>query len=248
MVKKVNISVSDEILYLDISDAMMATGWPSGIPDIIPIRKGVHSFDYDIIENAEWGGILRNFVNSMRQISDTIPIGVSKNSLPIGSFIKDSTGNILVSGRDKEVYLKEIKDKKEKHDGKVLGLKLLYPYMDDKYIIDYSETIDLLFDNINKKDKGMQEVYDIFNDVLLSGGGSTYSSGDVAALGAWSSVIDYKVLGEVFKLFNKEDLVSLSEALLSMASYSPLHSVMNGQLNTYMEKLASHPPKVGGKL
>ncbi len=243
------------IYTLDLSDAILPENWPTNLPKQLKVKKGSNILNYDIIEEPEWAKTLRDFVEKNSRYLDVaksreLPIGINHFNLPIGSIISDEDGNIIAQGKNKKTYLKQQQDKQEKHAQQISELQLIYPHIKEEFLIEFNDSVKLLLNEQTVRPlSNAHNIYDTFNDLLIAAGGSLYRDGSTASLGAYSSTIDYNALNTVFDLFQKEELSLLKDALEEVGSYSPLHSVMRGSLETYIEKAGSakkktsRPPK-----
>ncbi|NCP98469.1 hypothetical protein GW796_10675 [archaeon] len=211
---------------LDLSDAIMPNNWPKEVPMILSLCSGKYQKDFDIIPKTEsWYTSLLEFL----KIGNDIPIGLSKNRLPIGSKVFDETNNIVCQGEDKNLYLKKIKKQNNDKENILKLLRIKFTGIKDCFLVDFNETVELLM-NGSRPFKTLTSVYDVFNDVFISAGGSTYQDNKSAALGAYNSIIDFNALKTTLNLFTKEEKILLREYLVEISCLSPIFKVLEGQI------------------
>ncbi len=239
--KNKKVAPNCEILILDLSDAILPENWPTNIPLQINVTKGNHDKSFDIVENDTWFPSLRTYVEENSrylnvEASRKLPIGINENGLLIGSHISDQNGNIIIQGKNKKAYLEQKQQKENETAATIASLKEKYPLIKDSFIIEFNDTVNLLLKDITRPIDSHTMIYDTFNDIFIAGGGSLYPSGATAALGAYSSVIDFDALNAVLQLFEPTELKLLKDGLSDVGSYSPLHSLMAGWTDTFILK------------
>lgn len=235
-IKKYNLPI--EFFTLDLTDAILPKSWPSDIPLVLKLQTGQHEKNYDIVVSDEpWYNSLLKFVskNSYNSKDESLPIGINAARMQIGAKIYNSEQVLVAQGKNKELYLAEFAKEANELENFLIELRASFPGIKDKYLIDFNETQQLLL----KDDRPLTHyntVFNTFNDIFMCGGGSTYSDGSLACLGAYNSLIDYEVLNCVINLFNKEELVLLQEATEGLCYLSPIYSLINGQIQARNEK------------
>lgn len=233
-----------EIFTLDLTDAILPNGWPSDIPLSLKLQTGQYEKKYDIISSDEtWYKSLLKFVakNQRKPLDDSLPIGVNGNGLYVGAKIYDANQNIVDKGKSKKLHFKEIKQESDDLEQKLIPLREKFVGIKDKYLLEFNEAQDSLLKHYRPLSEN-QTLDNVFSDILLAGGGSTYQDGSLASLGAYSSLLDFNVLKCTLDLFEKEELKLLGEVYENIAYLTPIHSLINGQIKAKNSK--SQKPKM----
>ena len=228
-----------EFYTLDISNAIMPKDWPIEIPKQLKLKTGEHEKDFDVVvdENSKWGEIFLNYYktkNNRSYIDLKLPIGLNKVGLPVGSKLLDASGKVIAKGANREKYETAIAQIKISEKNILEDLKPLYPNVQEKFLMDYHGTIESLKSYLPLKTE--LNAYEVFVDIFQSGGGSTYQNGQTAMLGAYNSIIDFEVLKTTLRLFTREDLVLVDKAFKNYKDLTPIHSVISGQLDLFLNK------------
>ena len=234
--KKLNLPI--ESFTLDLTDAILPKSWPLDIPLILKLQTGQYEKNYDIaVSDEPWYQSLLKFVakNSYISKNESLPIGISATRMQIGAKIYNSEQVLVAQGKDKQLHLSEVAKESYELEQVLIRLRANFPGIKDKYLIDFNETQQSLLKDGHHLTH-LNTVFNTFNDVFMSGGGSTYSDGSSACLGAYSSVIDYEVLNCTINLFNKEELILLEEAAKDLSYLSPIYSLIYGQVKRKNEK------------
>lgn len=222
---------------LDLTNAILPASWPSDIPLLIQLQTGQYQKDYDIFpQNNSWYDSLLNYVSKNRFYSQTesksqFPIGINKNAIFVGAKIYDVNQNLVAQGKDRQLYIKEETKKKQELENTLIPLREKFPGIKDKYLIEFNESQESLL-KAYQPIKNTNTAYDVFNDIFMAGGGSTYSDKLIASLGAYNSVIDFEVLKCTLSLFDKNELKILEESFESLSYLTPIHSLIHGQIKS----------------
>jgi hypothetical protein len=233
-----------EFFTLDLTDAILPKAWPSDIPLLLKLQTGQHEKKYDIVANDEpWYQSLLKFVakNQYTTKDDTLPVGMNGTSMHIGAKVYDANQKLVDQGKNKKLHLQEVLQKSHDLEQTLIPLREKFLGIKDKYLIEFNETQESLL-KCYRPILNKQTASEVFSDILLSGGGSTYQDGTLASLGAYSSVIDFNTLKCTLDLFEKEELKLLGEDSENFAYLTPIHSVINGQIQARLEK--TNKPKM----
>lgn len=233
-----------EFFTLDLTDAILPKDWPSDIPLVLKLQTGQHEKKYDIVISDEsWYQSLLKFVskNQYGVKNDTLPIGMNSTSMHIGAKLYDKNKELVAQGKDKKLHLQEVANNNSNLEQILIPLREKFLGVKDKYLIDFNETQELLLKS-SRPFITKETISNVFSDIFLAGGGSTYQDNSLASLGAYNSLIDFNALNCTLDLFEKDELKLLGDFFKNAAYLTPIHSIINGQIKTRNESF--NKPKI----